>query len=184
MKKLGLVLLLGGLLVLVGAGNGCKDNGTIPPPLPVKSPGNDPAYPDLDQVPDDSVGQILQNLIDNSGVAFEGQGTTQFAWHTDEGEEEVEGSRLEAKEIESEDVAAIDSFFNQYDVSMNNISDGTVVGLLGYEVNDEVVCVVVKSVSEADLEAMEDNEEMDFADLEDTMTDVVVECGELSSLLR
>lgn len=183
MKKLGLVLLAGGLLLLIGAGNGCKDNGTIPP-IPTKPPGNQPSYPDLDQIPDDSVGQVLQNLIDNTGVAFESQGSTQFAWHTDDGEEEVAGSRLEAKELDDEDVAAVDTFFNQYDVSMNNVSDGTVVGLVGYEVNDEVVCVVIKSVSEADLEALEDEEDLDLMDLGDTSTDLVVECGELSSLLR
>lgn len=179
-KKLSLLVLVAGPLVL----GGCKvkplDNTTSPP-----SPTNQQG-PGLDQAPQSSsVSQVLDAVAQDTGIAFGQQESTSFFWYTEEGDEqEVEGTMIEVDKLSDEEVAAVDEFFNAFEVSMANVADGTVVGAVGYEVDDQVVCKVTKGLSEEALEEVEEMGEFDPLEFEDATTDVTIECGELDILLR
>lgn len=181
MKKIGLLVLSGAVLFLTGC---CQITPT--PPSNTTPPPVLPPRPDESPVGDQASAQeVLDDIVNATGISFEEKGSVTFLWFTTSGEqEEVAGIGMEADMLTDEQIAALDDYFSQYDVSMDNISDGTVAGAMGYEINDQVVCLVSKYMNEEDMDMLDEDEGWDEIDWGDVTTDVSIDCGALDQLLR
>ncbi len=176
-----------GCILLLGMGNGCKVTlngpGTTTPDF-MKKPTSLPKPPGNDQDATAPQGYLEAVQID-TGIDFSDEGKTSFTWRAQDGEEEeVIGVAQKAEGLTQAQIEKIDAYFNTFTVSMENISDGTVVGAMGYEMDDEVVCLVTKQLSEESQELIDPDEGMENLDWEETTSDVLIECGNLDILSR
>lgn len=134
--------------------------------------------------------KILDDLKQDTKIAFTDQGKVSFTWYTPAGEEKVvDGLGLEAQGLTTEQIAELDDFFKpyfgQYFALPSETPEGTREGTIGYEIDDHIVCLVRKQINVEDLDLWDEgDDEFDEGmegemDWENVMTDLEVQCGVL-----
>ena len=125
--------------------------------------------------PKGEISILLENLEQETGIDFSEEQEIQFIWYTgingELNEVVIQGKGFEVKGVSSEDHRKVESFFQDkgFEIDVYNITDGTFVGLVGYQ-KDRIVCTVVGRMwlDEQGIPSEQDK------------NDVEVRCGEIT----
>jgi len=95
-----------------------------------------------EQETEDEISKILNNLKKETGIGFSEIESAEFIWYVEGQDGTVQGKGFEVKGILSNENLMVEQFLeNQgFEVDLYNISDGTIVGSVGYKKN-QIVCV-------------------------------------------
>jgi len=114
---------------------------------------------------------------EKSGISFL-SGTTTLSWRDKDNIIEIKGESLSVEKIGKEENDNVTNFFksNNFEVDQYNISDGTVVGLIGYK-KGNLVCTVISGASGYKKATGQ------WIPLEKDGSDVDIKCGILTSII-
>lgn len=128
-------------------------------------------------VKEDKVSILLNDLKEKTGLEFSSLKETEFSWMIEKdkkiSEMSVKGKEIESKWILDTDFISIQNYFNNdFKLSLDNITTGTVMSLIGYG-KDDIVCIVVNRL------CFEDSCAITESFPEDGKSDIVIKCGSL-----